>query len=183
MSLKPKQLRTTFPEGTGLALIAAPWRHKYFDHPREEGCFICRAAANPPLDRQNLVLLRGEHALVLLNRYPYTMGALLVAPIAHLPDLRDLDDATSLELTQLAKEGLSIVEAALKPRGFNLGINQGADAGAGLDGHIHMHIVPRWPADTNFMTVTAGARVLAEDVNGMYRRLKRAKVKLEKVSR
>ncbi|HZQ08006.1 MAG TPA: HIT domain-containing protein [Anaerolineae bacterium] len=180
MSLKPKILRESFREGTGLTLIDAPWRHNYFDLPKDPDCFICRAiAANPRNDAKNLLLLRGERAVILLNRYPYTMGALMVAPIAHIADFRELDDATALEMTHLVKKGMSILDAALAPKAYNMGINQGIDAGAGLKDHLHIHIVPRWGADTNFMTVTAGTRVLAEDVDSMYRRLRRTLRKLE----
>lgn len=175
MSLKPKILRESFREGSGLTLIDAPWRHAYFDLPRDPECFICRAiGANPRQDARNLVLVRGERAIVMLNRFPYTMGALMVAPAGHLGDFREIDDATLLEMNQLIKKGMDILAAALSPKAFNLGINQGVDAGAGLKDHLHMHLVPRWGADTNFMTVTAGTRVLAEDVDSMYRRLRKA---------
>lgn len=110
----------------------------------------------------------------MLNRFPYTMGALMVAPLAHLGDFREIDDETLLEMNHLVKKSMNLLEAALQPKAFNIGINQGADAGAGLKDHLHIHVVPRWGADTNFMTVTAGTRVLAEDVDSMYRRLRKA---------
>lgn len=118
--------------------------------------------------------MRGERAVVMLNRFPYTMGALMVAPLAHLGDFREIDDETLLEMNHLVKKSMNLLEAALQPKAFNIGINQGADAGAGLKDHLHIHVVPRWGADTNFMTVTAGTRVLAEDVDSMYRRLRKA---------
>ncbi|MBI4671651.1 MAG: HIT domain-containing protein [Chloroflexi bacterium] len=179
MSLKPKILRETFPRG--LTLIDAPWRHKYFELPRDDECFICRAIhAAPRHDAKNLLLVRGERAIVMLNRYPYTMGALMVAPVAHVGDYREIDDATLAEMDGLVKQSMNILDAAIHPRGFNIGINQGVDAGAGLRDHLHIHVVPRWGADTNFMTATAGARVLAQDVDSMYKRLRRAKRALEK---
>lgn len=175
MSLKPKILRETFPQGKGFTLLEAPWRHKYFDAPHDPECFICRAIdARPRSDARNLLLMRGERAVIMLNRYPYTMGALMVAPVAHLGDFRTIDDETLLEMNHLVKKGMNILDAALHPKGFNLGVNQGIDAGAGLKDHLHIHIVPRWGADTNFMTTTAGTRVLAEDVRSMYRRLRKA---------
>jgi ATP adenylyltransferase len=184
MSLKPKILQDSFRQGAGLTLLDAPWRHKYFDAPKDEGCFICRAvAANPRQDAKNLILVRGERALILLNRYPYTMGALLIAPVAHVGDFRDLDDETLLEMNRLVKLGMNILDAAIQPKAYNIGINQGVDAGAGLKDHLHIHLVPRWGADTNFMTVTAGARVLAEDVEGMYRRLRRSANRIGKVQK
>lgn len=158
-----------------MTLIDAPWRHTYFDLPKSPGCFICRAlAANPRHDRANLLLVRGARALIMLNRYPYTMGALMVAPAAHVGDYRLLDDETLAEMNRLTRQGLDVLEWALGANAYNIGINQGIEAGAGLHEHLHQHIVPRWGADTNFMTTAAGARVLAEDVDGMYQRLHKA---------
>lgn len=175
MSLKPKILRESFRQGTGLTLIDAPWRHNYFDAPPDPECFICRAiAANPRHDAKSLLLVRGEHAVIMLNRYPYSMGALMVAPVAHVDDFRRVDDAVLLEMNQLLKRGMNILDAAIKPKGYNIGINQGGDAGAGLKDHIHTHLVPRWRGDTNFMTTVNGTRVLAEDVDSMYKRLRKA---------
>jgi len=181
MSLKPKILQETFPRG--LTRIDAPWRHKYFDLPKDDACFICRAIrAAPRQDAKNLLLVRGERAVVMLNRYPYTMGALMIAPIAHVGDYREIDAATLAEMDALVKQGMAILDAALHPKGFNIGINQGVDAGAGIKDHLHVHLVPRWGADTNFMTVTAGARVLAEDVDSMFKRLRKAQRMLRKKS-
>lgn len=175
MSLKPKILRETFPQGTGFTIIEAPWRHKYFDAPKEEECFICRALNDTPRhDTKNLILVRGERSVFMLNRYPYTMGALMVAPFAHVGDFREIDDPTVLEMNQLVKRAMNILDAAIHPKAYNIGINQGADAGAGLKDHLHIHVVPRWAADTNFMTTIGDARVLAEDVDSMYKRLKKA---------
>jgi ATP adenylyltransferase len=172
MSLKPKILQETFPRGPGFTLIDAPWRHKYFDAPRDPECFICRAIdADVTDDPQNLLLVRGERAILMLNRYPYTMGALMVAPTAHIGDYRELHDATLSEMDGLVKRAMNILDAAIHPKAYNIGINQGVDAGAGLKDHIHTHVVPRWAADTNFMTTIGDARVLAEDVDGMYKRL------------
>lgn len=181
MSLKPKILRDTFPPLNGLEMIDAPWRHKYFELPKDEGCFICRAvAANPRHDAKNLLLVRGARALVMLNRFPYTMGALMVAPFAHVGDYRALDDETLLEMNQLVKRAMNILDAAIHPKAYNIGINQGQAAGAGLQDHLHIHVVPRWDADTNFMTTIGGARVIAQDVDGMYKRLRRARRALER---
>ena len=175
MSLKPKILQESFPQGKGFTIIQAPWRHKYFDLPKDESCFICRAIEDTPRrDAKNLILVRGERALVMLNRYPYTMGALMVAPFAHVGDFRAIDDAALGEMNQLVKRAMDLLDAAVQPKAYNIGINQGADAGAGLKDHLHIHVVPRWRADTNFMTTIGDARVLAEDVDSMYRRLKKA---------
>lgn len=183
MSLKPKILRPSARTGTGLTMIDAPWRHRYFEQPKDTGCFICRAIAAPTRqDPKNLVLVRGKLGIIMLNRYPYTMGALMIAPIAHIGRFQDIDDETSLELNRLVKKGMAILDAALCPRGYNVGINQGLEAGAGLLDHLHIHLVPRWGADTNFMTTTGGARVMAQDVDSMYRRLRRVKQALERKS-
>ncbi|MCC7161088.1 MAG: HIT domain-containing protein [Anaerolineae bacterium] len=175
MTRQAKTPRPSAKKGTGYTLIDAPWRFKYFDSPKETGCFICRAiASDPRLDAKNLLLVRGERAVIMLNRYPYTMGALMVAPVAHRGDFRALDEKTLSEMNRLVKRSLNILQAAVHPKGFNLGINQGEAAGAGLQDHLHTHVVPRWDADTNFMTTIGGSRVLAEDIDSMYRRLRRA---------
>lgn len=174
VSLKPKILREAFPKLNGLTLIEAPWRHKYFELPREPGCFICRAIDAPPRsDAKNLLLIRGKRAIVMLNRFPYTMGALMVAPFAHVGDYREIDAETLAEMDALVKQSMDLLDAALHPKAYNIGINQGVDAGAGLKDHLHIHVVPRWGADTNFMTAIGGARVLAQDVDSMYKRLRK----------
>jgi len=175
VSLKPKILRETFPPAERFTIIEAPWRHKYFDLPKEDACFICRAIYDAPRqDAKNLLLARGERAIIMLNRYPYTMGALMVAPVAHVGDFCAIDDDALSEMNQLVKRALNILDAAIQPKAYNIGINQGVEAGAGLKDHIHIHIVPRWGADTNFMTTIGETRVLAEDVDGMYKRLRKA---------
>lgn len=112
--------------------------------------------------------------MILLNRYPYTMGALMVVPVAHVDDFRKIDDETMMEMNQLVKRAMDILDAAIQPKAYNVGLNQGVDAGAGLKDHIHLHVVPRWRADTNFMTTIGETRVLAQDVDSMYKRLRRA---------
>jgi ATP adenylyltransferase len=159
--------------GRGLTKVQAPWRYKYFDAPKDPECFLCRAIASAPRDdAKNLVLVRGERAILMLNRYPYTMGALMTVPVAHVGDLRALDAETLLEMNRLVQRAMNILDGTVHPTGYNVGINQGKDAGAGLQDHLHIHIVPRWRADTNFMTTVGEARVLAEDVDAMYERLK-----------
>ncbi len=182
---KPKQLiRSSARDGDGLTLIDAPWRHKYFDQPKSEGCFICRAIEeNSQHDAKNLLLVRGGRAVIVLNRYPYTMGALMIAPVAHIGDFQRVPDETLLEINRLTKRGIAILDEAIHPKGYNIGINQGVDAGAGLSDHLHVHLVPRWGADTNFMTTIAGGRVLAESVDSMYERLRRAMQKLVRKKR
>ena len=181
MAVTKRTARSSARQGNGLTLIDAPWRHELFDNPsKSDDCFICRAVDEPSRnDRKNLLLVRGERAVILLNRYPYTMGALMVAPIEHTGEFRQLDDETVLELMRLVKQSISILEQAAHPEGYNIGINQGKAAGAGLKDHLHIHVVPRWGADTNFMTTTSDARVLAEDVDSMFNRLRRAMGRIE----
>ena len=136
---------------------------------------MCRAIADDPRnDPQNLLLVRGDQAVIVLNRYPYTMGALMIAPVAHVAEFRAVPDDVLMELNHLVKYGMDILDRAIYPKAYNIGINQGADAGAGLKEHLHVHLVPRWGADTNFMTVIGNSRVLAEDVDSMYKRLYQA---------
>ncbi len=180
MSINPDEVWASEHESQGLTLIEAPWRHEYFDKPKDKDCFICRAIRDKRAnDQKNLLLWRGIRAVTLLNRYPYTMGALMIAPVQHVAAFRDIDDETMLEMMHLVARGMEILDTALKPRGYNIGINEGKEAGAGLEDHLHIHLVPRWGADTNFMTTTAGARVLAEDVHSMFKRLKRAMQQIE----
>jgi ATP adenylyltransferase len=175
MAKKQVKTRASRREGNGLALVDAPWRHKYFDEKKVEGCFLCRAlAASRRQDSKNLLLVRGRQAAIFLNRYPYTMGALMIAPVEHLGDYLAVAPETLAEMDSLIKLGIRILDRAIHPRAFNVGMNIGIDAGAGLSDHLHVHLVPRWRADTNFMTTTAGTRVLAEDMDSMYRRLRRA---------
>ena len=155
--------------------IWAPWRYKFFEQPRMQGCFICDAvAASKNLDRENLLIVRDSSAIIMLNRYPYTIGALMVAPNRHLATLSDLDDDTTLQVMKLVRHGMGILDVALKPQGYNIGINQGVAAGAGVADHLHLHVVPRWNADVNFMTFIGETRVLAEEPEHMYDKLKKA---------
>ncbi len=168
-------------KGSGLTLLDAPWRHKLFERTPVPGCFVCQAVkANPRSDARNLLLVRGERAVILLNRFPYTMGALMISPIEHAGRLQDIPDQTLLEMMKLVDRGMDLLDRTVHPKGYNIGINQGEEAGAGLKDHLHIHVVPRWGADTNFMTTIGGARVLADDVDSMYRRLRRANRGLEK---
>ncbi len=177
----PKR-RPSAREGSGLTLVDAPWRHKLFDQDKSDpDCFICRAwRENPRNDARNLLLVRGQAALIILNRYPYTMGSLMVAPAEHRADIMHVSQDTLCEIMELVKVGMHILDHSIHPRGYNIGINQGIDAGAGLHEHLHVHVVPRWGADTNFMSTVAGARVLAEDVDSMYKRLRRTLRELDK---
>jgi ATP adenylyltransferase len=139
----------------------APWRLEYIQQADElEGCIFCLAAAGA--DEETLVVHRGEHAFVLLNKFPYASGHLLVAPYRHVADFAALSDEEALELHRLAGSGMAALAETLEPQGYNLGWNLGRIAGAGVVDHVHEHVVPRWAGDTNFMPVLADVKVLPE---------------------
>jgi ATP adenylyltransferase len=148
----------------------APWRLEYIQQADEqEGCFFCRAADGP--DEDGLVVHRGEQAFVVLNKYPYASGHLMVAPFRHVGDFGELENDEALEIHRLAAQGLGALAAAYEPQGYNLGWNLGRIAGAGIVDHIHLHVVPRWAGDTNFMPVLADAKVLPEHLVDSRRKL------------
>ena len=151
----------------------APWRLEYVERADDEsGCLFCRAAAGP--DEEMLVVHRGRHAFVLLNRFPYSSGHFMVAPHRHVGDLGDLSDDEVLELHRLASQGLGALSATYAPHGYNLGWNLGRIAGAGVVDHVHLHVVPRWAGDTNFMPVLADVKVIPEHLVETRRRLAEA---------
>ena len=142
---------------------------------REEGCFLCRIIREGPAkDTENLVVHRGRLALLLLNRYPYNSGHLMVAPYRHIGILGKLTEEERAEVMDLTCLAERLLERVAKPQGYNMGINQGAAAGAGLKDHLHMHIVPRWEGDTNFMPVLGGVRVMPQALVEMHAALVRA---------
>lgn len=149
----------------------APWRLSYIvttkdDQP--EGCFLCRFAAEPEADAKNLVVFRGKRTLTVLNRYPYNNGHLLVAPLAHKASLEDLDDEELLEGMQALQRVTRTIRREMSAEGFNIGVNLGRIAGAGLPGHLHWHLVPRWSGDTNFMPVLANVNVIPQSLEALY---------------
>jgi len=148
----------------------APWRLQYVQHADEQdGCVFCRAAVGD--DETGLVLRRGEHAFALLNRFPYASGHLMVAPYRHGAGFEQLEEAEALEVHRLAVQGIEALRAVYAPEGFNVGWNLGRIAGAGIVDHGHVHVVPRWVGDTNFMPVLADVRVLPEHLDESRRRL------------
>jgi ATP adenylyltransferase len=150
----------------------ASWRMKYITNAAKEvGCVFCNALAKTD-NPDNLIILRGERAFVILNKFPYTSGHLMVAPLAHQATLEDLDPATRAELMELTTQCLVNLRKVYHPQAFNLGANIGEAAGAGVPGHFHLHIVPRWNGDTNFMSAIGEVRVLPEDLDETYRRIK-----------
>jgi len=159
----------------------APWRIRYVQGLDKEpsaaektsGCFICHNIENPQDDDENLVLWRTENNIVILNRYPYNNGHLLIAPVRHIPDLSDTGDQEMLEMMKLIGESQKALSAVIKPHGFNVGMNFGRCAGAGLPGHLHIHIVPRWDGDTNFMAVCSGTDVISQSLTELLELLKK----------
>jgi ATP adenylyltransferase len=154
-------------------VLFTPWRYSYLTAPKRETppvCIFCEAARTDKL-RETLTLFRSAHALVMLNRYPYTNGHLMVAPVAHEARLFDSSDASLRALIRLTAEAQRILSDVYHPDGFNVGINFGQVAGAGFADHYHIHIVPRWNGDSNFMTVTARTRLVPEDLEVTFDRL------------
>jgi ATP adenylyltransferase len=143
-----------------------PWRMAYLKAPKGAvtgGCIFCdKLRAAPENDRDNLVLLRGARAFIVLNLYPYSNGHLMVAPNQHCAELETLDGETLKEMMLLVGKGIRALRRAMNPQGFNVGANLGRAAGAGVEDHVHLHIVPRWNGDTNFMPVLTETRVIPE---------------------
>jgi len=154
--------------------LFSPWRKDYIDGAfKEEGCIFCNALQKED-NAQNLILHRGTHAIVMLNLYPYTNGHIMVAPMAHQPSLEFLDAETRAEMMELVTQTMTILKEVYSPHAFNLGANIGKAAGAGVPDHVHLHIVPRWNGDTNFMATVGETRVLPETIEETYKRIKQA---------
>jgi len=156
-----------------MEVLFTPWRYPYLTSPKSETpgrCIFCIAAQSPNT-RETLTLYRSDQALVMLNRYPYTNGHLMVAPIAHQARLYDSTDASLRALIRLTAESQRILSDVYHPDGFNVGMNFGQSAGAGVADHYHLHIVQRWTGDSNFMSVTARTRLVPEELDITYDKL------------
>ena len=140
--------------------------------PQPEGCIFCNAAADPAADSTTYVIHRGQHHFIILNLYPYNNGHLMIVPLAHLDSIEQLPTEALTELMLLSQTSMQVLRSAYNPQGFNLGINVGGAAGAGVPGHVHLHIVPRWNGDSNFMSILANTRVIPELMSQTYERLK-----------
>ncbi len=150
----------------------APWRMEYISGlgPDSNGeCFLCQVIQHPQDDEQHHVLWRSAQTVVLLNLFPYSSGHVLVAPTAHLAEPEDLTDDVLLELMHRTRDAKRVLQAALNAQGFNLGINLGRCAGAGLPGHLHVHVVPRWNGDINFMAVLGDVKVMPQSLVDVHR--------------
>ena len=154
--------------------IWAPWRMDYVGVPPQPGCFICRAAAGGAEASRHLVVARRASALVMLNRYPYNAGHLMVAPFRHVDGVEALESDEILDCWRLASDAKRALGLVGAPDGYNLGINQGKAGGAGLADHLHLHVVPRWEGDHNFMTVLADLRVVPQALEATRLRLREA---------
>ncbi len=158
-------------------VLWAPWRMTYIasfsNKERREGCFLCEAPRSPDL-KSSLVVFRGQHSFVILNRYPYNTGHVMIAPYRHVPSLEDLTDDEMREISLLIKAVLQALRSVYRPEGFNVGVNIGDVAGAGVPGHVHVHVVPRWKGDSNYITVIGGAKVIAQTLEDTYDRLRPA---------
>ncbi len=153
-----------------MKVLWAPWRMTYIAGDREQGCLLCSKLKGRD-DRGNLILCRSSHSFVILNRFPYTNGHLMVVPNRHVASLDELNEGEMVALMALLKQSIIILKRALKPDGFNVGMNIGSVAGAGIEDHIHFHIVPRWNGDTNFMPVLVETKVMPEYLEKTYDRL------------
>jgi ATP adenylyltransferase len=151
----------------------APWRLEYIKGEKTDECIFCTRPALGD-DGKALIAERGERCFVMLNAFPYTNGHLMVAPYSHTADLRTLDKQTSLELITLTQRSVDVLETAYGPDGYNIGVNLGEIAGAGMADHVHLHIVPRWAGDTNFMPVLGDTRVLPQTLADSYRAVRDA---------
>ncbi len=168
----------------------SPWRMEYLQKGNEAkdageaqhqatgllaatGCIFCDKPAESR-DLENLITYRGQRAFVMLNRYPYNNGHLMIVPYAHVPSLEQLDTPTLTEMMLLTNQSLGALRAVYNPQAFNLGVNIGEAAGAGIAQHVHMHVVPRWAGDTNYMATVAGTRVIPEELHETYRRVQGA---------
>jgi len=152
-------------------VLWAPWRMAYIKKARKPTkCIFC-VKAKERRDARNLLLHRGRHGFVMMNLFPYNSGHLLIAPYRHVKSLEQLPDDAALDLLRLTSLSLKVLRDELKPEGFNVGINLGRVAGAGIEGHVHLHIVPRWNGDTNFMPLFGETRVMPEHLQATYRKL------------
>jgi len=149
----------------------APWREKFVAGKKEKGCIFCKRLKEKK-DQKNFILYRGKSAFVILNLYPYNSGHLMVVAKRHKAQLENLTPAESLEMMQLSQTWVKNLKKALKPEGINLGINLKQAAGAGIHEHVHIHLVPRWKGDTNFMPVLAQTKVISVGLKSVYKKLK-----------
>jgi ATP adenylyltransferase len=156
-------------------VLWSPWRYDYITGSGEaakSGCVFCKILQNSASDEENFILARAEFNFVILNIYPYTSGHLMIVPYEHIPLLDDAGEQTTNELMDITKRAQAAISEVYSPDGINLGMNLGKAAGAGVDGHLHMHMLPRWVGDVNFMTAVGQTRTIPESLETTYEKLK-----------
>ena len=156
-------------------LLYATWRMAYIEapKPKDQGCVFCNAPSDNQ-DDKNFIVHRGNKAFVIMNLYPYTAGHMMVIPFRHTNQFESLSEDEALEIFNLVSKSVKVLKQVMNPQGFNIGMNLGEPAGAGVAGHLHVHIVPRWTGDNNFMPVLADARVLSDAIENTYKKIKEA---------
>ena len=152
--------------------IWAPWRIKYITSEKEKVCIFCKAYKEKK-DKKNLVILRSDYSFVLFNKFPYNNGHLLIAPYRHIANLEELKDLEISDIHSILTKMLSVLKKTIKPDGFNIGINLGKVSGAGIEEHLHIHLVPRWNGDTNFMPVISNTKVISQSLEDLYKKIKK----------
>jgi ATP adenylyltransferase len=164
-------------------VLWAPWRMEYILSNQKDGpCIFC-AGPDRDRDEERLILYVGPLTMVIMNRYPYNNGHLLVAPIRHVPGLEALSEDENLALMRMLRASMAVLKETMRPEGFNVGLNLGSVAGAGVEAHLHFHIVPRWGGDTNYMAVVGDVRVIPEHIRATYRKLSGPFQKLKHMER
>ncbi|MCS7142264.1 MAG: HIT domain-containing protein [Aigarchaeota archaeon] len=150
----------------------APWRMEYIKAPKKMGeCIFCTKPRDKD-DEKNLILMRGKLAFVIMNLYPYNPGHLMVAPYRHVGEFEKMREGELLEVLRYVRRSMNVLKEVMNPHGFNIGVNQGKIAGAGIVDHVHIHVVPRWSGDTNFMPVIFDTKVVVEEINRTYAKLR-----------
>ena len=155
-------------------ILYAPWRDEYVTGKKIEGCIFCHISKHSDEDNDLHVLYRDEKCFIVMNKYPYTPGHFMIIPHAHTDKLEELDSEVWLHMSNLAQKGVRLLKETLNAQGVNIGMNLGAAGGAGIAEHIHMHLVPRWERDTNFITALASTRVYSTDFKKIYKKIKDA---------
>ncbi|NJE26730.1 HIT domain-containing protein [Thermococcus sp. MV5] len=156
-----------------MKLLWAPWRIEYIRSPKHNGCIFCDFPKENK-DKERLILYKGKNAFIIMNNYPYNPGHVMIAPYRHVGKWEDLTDEELLEIMKLSQLIIKALKKAMNPDGFNMGVNLGRVAGAGIDDHVHFHVVPRWNGDTNFMPVLTNTKVVPESLEEAYKELKKA---------
>ena len=152
--------------------LYAPWRDEYIKQEQNNGCVFCHISQNAKMDEKHHVLYRNEHCFIVMNRYPYTPGHFMIIPHLHTDAIEELDSDTWLKMSELTQKCVKMLKTGFGAKGVNIGMNLGENAGAGIAEHVHMHIVPRWNKDTNFITTIADTRVYSTDFERIYKKLK-----------